>query len=324
MRSGARGDAVRDIQRRLLLAGHLTPGMVSPGLFCGATERAVAEFQRTRGLRSTGVCDPHTWQALMESSWSLGDRVLFHTAPMMRGDDVAEVQTVLGRLGFDAGRVDGIYGPDTAAAVAEFQHNCGLVVDGCCAGETAVALQRLSRHSGRGPGITTVREWETLSDERTVIHHRLVIGHFGGLGPLVRALARDLRNRGADIIILDDPEPLTQAAAANRFEAEAYLGLEASAASGGEVAYYGVPTFTSHGGLTLAHHIARRLRSGPFAPPHHISEIGLRLPILRETRMTAVMITLGPVRHVVDTAPVIAQLLGDALDAWLRLSPTDS
>ena len=37
------------------------------------------------------------------------------TAPNLRGEDVAELQRILARLGFDCGRVDGIYGPDTTA-----------------------------------------------------------------------------------------------------------------------------------------------------------------------------------------------------------------
>ena len=75
-------------------------------------------FQSARGLRSDGVCDEQTWTALVEASWRLGDRLLFLTSPNLRGDDVAELQSRLGRLGFDCGRVDGILGPRTAASVA--------------------------------------------------------------------------------------------------------------------------------------------------------------------------------------------------------------
>ncbi len=317
MRPGARGDAVRDVQRRLARAGFLPAGVVVPGVFCPATEQALSTFQQVRGLRCSGICDDNTWHTLVEASWSLGDRVLFHTSPMMRGDDIAEVQDILGRLGFDAGRVDGIYGPDTAAAVADFQRNCGLVVDGSCGRDTVVALQRLSRHSGQGPGVATVREIEQHRlGHRSLAHHRLVIGHFGGVGPVVRSLARVVRGRGAEVITLDDPDPHLQAQAANRFEAQAYVGLEAQAGPGAELAYYAVGSFTSGTGQSLAHHITRGLESGPFPPPLEVSTVGLRLPILRETRMTAVMITLGPVRHVVDQSGAIARVIADAFDEW--------
>ena len=88
----------------------------------------------------------------MEASWRLGDRVLVLTAPNMRGDDVAELQGTLGRLGFDCGRVDGILGPATVHAVEVFQRNCGILVDGVCGPVTVRALELLVRQSGTGPG----------------------------------------------------------------------------------------------------------------------------------------------------------------------------
>ena len=80
-------------------------------MFGASTERALAEFQAGRGLHVHGRCDESTWTALVEASYRLGDRMLVLSAPNMRGDDVAELQSVLARLGFDSGRVDGILGP---------------------------------------------------------------------------------------------------------------------------------------------------------------------------------------------------------------------
>ena len=79
-----------------------------------STQAAVCAFQQARGLTSTGVCDDLTWTALVEASWRLGDRHLYLRAPHLRGDDVAELQHRLGQFGFDAGRVDGIFGVETA------------------------------------------------------------------------------------------------------------------------------------------------------------------------------------------------------------------
>ena len=42
----------------------------------------------------------------------------------------------------------------------------------------------------------------------------------------------------------------------------------------------------------------------------------MRLPVLRETRMTAVVCSLGPVQRVVDAAPVIGDAVVEALAAW--------
>ena len=104
------------------------------------TEEAVRAFQTARGLRCDGRCDENTWTALVEASWKLGDRALFLTSPNLRGDDVAELQTRLGRIGFDCGRVDGILGPRTAVALEEFQSNCGTTSDGVCGPETVRTL----------------------------------------------------------------------------------------------------------------------------------------------------------------------------------------
>ena len=45
--------------------------------------------------------------------------MLYHRIPMMRGDDVAELQARLNSLGFDTGKVDGIFGPDTLAGLLD-------------------------------------------------------------------------------------------------------------------------------------------------------------------------------------------------------------
>jgi peptidoglycan hydrolase-like protein with peptidoglycan-binding domain len=97
-----------------------------------ATTAAIAGFQQARGLPSTGDCDAATWSALVESSWSLGARLLYLTSPHLRGDDVEQLQIRLARLGFHCGKADGIFGPRTAGGVTDFQQNMGLTVDGIC------------------------------------------------------------------------------------------------------------------------------------------------------------------------------------------------
>ena len=62
---------------------------------------------------------------------------------MLRGDDVAELQQRLCTLGFDTGRVDGIFGDATVRALDEFQRNAGLPVDGIVGGATLQELVRL-------------------------------------------------------------------------------------------------------------------------------------------------------------------------------------
>ena len=70
------------------------------GRFGPGTQAAVVDFQRHRGLPASGVCDTATWMALVEAGYRAGDRLLYLRSPMLRGDDVADLQRSLGALGF--------------------------------------------------------------------------------------------------------------------------------------------------------------------------------------------------------------------------------
>ena len=97
--------------------------------FTEKTKNSIIKFQEQRGLPVSGQCDQKTWDVLVENSFVLGDRLLYLSRPMLRGEDIAELQRSLGSLGFNPGKVDGIFGPDTQDAVELFQRNSGLVVD---------------------------------------------------------------------------------------------------------------------------------------------------------------------------------------------------
>ena len=284
-------------------------------MFCAATESALHSFQQARGLHPVGFCDETTWLALVEASWKLGDRLLVLTSPNMRGDDVAELQTMLARLGFDCGRPDGILGPATARALLDFQANCGLPADGVCGATSVQALRRVSSQTGDGPGVAAVRELEFLRRGMTSLSDcRLAIGQFGGLSTLTRILTRELRLAGATVISFDEPDVLEQARSTNQFGAHAYVGFESSAEEVAVAHFYQVPTFESTGGKTLAKRIVEGLVTVPGLSPQFT---GMRLPILRETKMPAVLCVIGPVRTSIDQAPAIAVAVLGALTAWV-------
>ncbi len=309
---------MRDLQRRLSAAGFLAPN-TQPGVFCPGTRTSVEQFQKVRGLRTTGACDEPTWQALVEASWTLGDRPLVLRSPNLRGDDVGELQSRLSRLGFDAGRVDAIFGPDTHRAICEFQRNCGLVEDGVCGVETIRLLVRLCRQTGDGPGVATVRELESLRVERHLADCRVLVGQFGGLGGVARQIIRHLRARGATVVHSDDLDASRQALAANRFDADVYIGLETAIEPTMSVAYYATEGFESVGGRQLADLLEHGLAGLSIAGG---SVSGMRLPILRETRMPAILCTLGPVRQVTDRGPEVAGVVAEAVECWIRRLPS--
>lgn len=324
LRRAASGDAVRDLQRRLSRAGH--PCTADPvGTFGPATEAAVRAFQERRGLRADGVCGLQTWASLVEAGLELGGRLLYLRSPMLRGDDVVELQRLLGGLGFDAGKVDGILGPRTADAITDFQRNAGLTTDGICGPDTVAALRRFSGGAeGHGPGSTvaTLREAERLRSELAHIAGlRVAVGEGGGLRALADALARALGDVGAVVAVLSHPDESSRAAAANAFEAAAFIALSLREDAGATCAFYATAGFESVGGRRLAELAAAELRDvdlpGGVADPH-----GMRLPVLRETRMPAIVVEVGPPSVAVARAPGIVAGLARAVVSWVA-APVD-
>ena len=67
-------------------------------------------------------------------------RLLKYTKPMLRGDDVKKLQTRLNAAGFDCGKIDGIFGKKTEAAVMAYQKAKKLTVDGIAGKNTVTKL----------------------------------------------------------------------------------------------------------------------------------------------------------------------------------------
>ncbi|HRU84180.1 MAG TPA: M14 family metallopeptidase [Eubacteriales bacterium] len=60
----------------------------------------------------------------------------------MSGTDVMEIQAMLQKIGYYAGPLDGIFGPQTQAAVIRFQRDFGLAPDGIIGPATHAAMER--------------------------------------------------------------------------------------------------------------------------------------------------------------------------------------
>ena len=65
LRRGARGEAVREMQKLLLSAGEALPRYGADGAFGNETIAAVKSFQRKNGLAVDGICGPKTWAKLL-------------------------------------------------------------------------------------------------------------------------------------------------------------------------------------------------------------------------------------------------------------------
>ena len=139
--SGAAVDEVHAVLQHLNLIGE-----PAPQTYDAITERAVRTFQQQRGLSVDGVVGDETYRAITAAKFTLGDRLLSLAAshPYV-GDDVATLQDRLLELGFDAGRVDGVFGPRTEAALKSLQREYGMPADGACGPGTLRALRQLGR-----------------------------------------------------------------------------------------------------------------------------------------------------------------------------------
>ena len=285
LRPGSRGEAVRDLQVRLGALGHDIP-RVETGVFGAATERVVRSFQEQRGLRVDGICGPQTWSAVVESGYRLGDRVLYRRRPMLRGDDVAELQRRLNGLGFDAGREDGILGDDTTRALVDFQRNMSLVTDGICGSATLAVLDRVGTLAEGS--VASVREREVLRQgPHRLEGRRVFVAAVPGFETLARAVAHGLATSGANTALdTSGADDAVLATEANRFQAHLFLAFRPGDAAGCRCSFFESGRFRSEAGHAIAQAISRELTAVLGGTP---CVAGRMYAVLRETRMAAVI-----------------------------------
>jgi N-acetylmuramoyl-L-alanine amidase len=285
LRPGSRGEAVRDLQVRLGALGHEIP-LVEAADYGPATESVVRAFQAARGLRVDGICGPQTWSAVVESGYRLGDRLLYRRRPMLRGDDVAELQRRLNGLGFDAGREDGILGDDTTRALVEFQRNMNLPTDGMCGASTLAVLGRVG---GLAAGsVASVREREALRrGPHRLEGRRVFVASAPGFENLAHLVVRGLVELGAGVALdatgAGDP---VLAAEANRYTADLFLAFRAGDDPGCRCSYYESGRFRSEAGHAVAEAVSQELAPILGGEP---CTAGRTYAVLRETRMAAVI-----------------------------------
>ena len=257
----------------------------------------------------------HTWATLVEAGLTLGDRPLYRSHPMLRGDDVAELQSRLCSLGFDTGRVDGIFGDGTAHAVGIFQRNVQLPVDGIAGRLTVDELIRVTARHQTLALVTPVREAERRRLEPPTLKGRHVgVGESGGLGSVAGALTRRLAGAGARVTLLGHPDESAQAAEANAACVDAVLALRLSPATlNCKISYWAGYATESARGRELAIEVSRH---APRVLGGTGTVEGMSLPILRETQMPAVIVEVGPLEAVIERSGALADALADAVTTW--------
>jgi N-acetylmuramoyl-L-alanine amidase len=319
LESGDIGPAVTDVQSRLSALGiDVLPD--EAGVFGAGTRAAVEAFQHRRGLRVDGACGPQTWAALVEAGFKLGDRFLYHRRAMLRGDDVAELQRRLSALGFDVGRVDGIFGNRTASGLAEFQRNLGLPVDAILGADTLAELRRVNPLREVQELVSAVRDRDQLRHlPKTLLGRRIAVGEEGGLDALASAVRRGLHRAGANAVPVLHPDGSAQAAAANSAGAEVYMGLRLDPSTARcTTSHYSGYRYESTGGRRLAELVQKRVPAVLDIEPSEPE--GMSFPVLRATRMPAVVCEMGPASLVVERTQAVASALVQSLAEWATRS----
>ena len=308
-------------------------------------------FQQTHGLKADGIIGPQTWARLLEAQWNLGEReLLFTPEALMRGRDVTALQRRLSDLGFNCGRVDGIFGPRTDIALREFQENLGLDVDGVCGAKTVSAFQGLAR-AITGGRAERLRDAHTFDGQRTGLAGKVIVldpGHGGedagstANNVIERDVVADIAVRlerllsQQDVVVLMTRPPQAFAGAvpddearalfANSQQADAVLSLhldecDSPLASGVAAFYFGGGRFGGHSetGQILAWKLVESLSSTTGLT--NLRAHTRQWDLLRLTTMPAVRLYMGYVTNAGDSAKfadetfreLVAQSLTSAL-----------
>jgi len=312
IRRGDTGAAVAEVRARLAHLGFLEypTSIADAARFDDDLDAAVRAFQQERGLSVDGIVGPDTYRRLDQARWRLGDRVL-HYVPghLMAGDDVLDLQRRLTELGFDSGRLDGLFGPRTDTAVREFQRSVGELADGTCGPSTFRSFERLVRTISGGDA-ASLRDRVRLAALRTGIADKVVVLDIGrGPGAEISwSIAQRVEGRlgalGTQVLLSGSrPEPslddeLQRADFANRTGADVFISLDCDTVpsprpNGLATFYYGDPNSGVHSlsGRLLAELIQDELiaRSSLLDLRTHARSWDL----LRLTRMPAVRLVIG-------------------------------
>ena len=161
LKLGSRGEAVLELQAALKLLGFY-PDTVD-GIFSQSTAIAVSQFQEAAGLAADGIVGQDTWNRLFPPAPSAIENPIAN-APVtadnseinpqaqptnfpvlrrrMRGPAVRDLQERLRAKGFLRVSADGVFGPETQAAVKAAQRQYQLPADGIVGRATWEALLR--------------------------------------------------------------------------------------------------------------------------------------------------------------------------------------
>jgi N-acetylmuramoyl-L-alanine amidase len=271
----------------------------------------------------------------------------------MAGDDVATLQQRLLDMGFDCGRVDGLFGVETEQSLREFQRNIGVAADGTCGPATFKALTQLTR-TVVGGSPHAMRDSEAITRAGPALAGKLVIidparSEGGGRadhttvydiatrleGRLSATGASAFLTRGPESAAADGPSEEDQASFANAAGADLLISLHVNRhpnpeASGVATYFYGNDEYGHHSavGERLADLVQREICARTDLVDCRVHP--KTWDVLRRTRMPAVRVEVGYLSHAGDAArladPAFRDTLAEAIGAAVQrlyLAPED-
>ncbi|MFV0532188.1 MAG: N-acetylmuramoyl-L-alanine amidase [Cumulibacter sp.] len=290
------------------------------------------QFQQERGLAATGRLDADTYRELLGAQYRLGDRLLRRATPMLRGDDVRDLQHQLAELGFHHGNVDGIFGPTTKQSLSSFQADYGLLADGVCGpiavralhnllpkvtGGSPAALASYAYRMNTGPGLAgryIVLDPVQSSDR--------VADSF--ISTVTESARDQLERLGANALLAqgvgEELSATERSLRANQVGAEIYLSLDVAThssphAEGVAAYYFGSLRGSSQVGRELAGLLQREVSART-----DFTDLGEHprvLETLRATRMPSIHLELGYLSNPFDRARMSDPVVVDAVTAAL-------
>lgn len=176
-RFGDKGDAVKEIQKRLATAGYYHFDL--DGVFGSRTKDAVENYQKDTGLQIDGIIGEKTYEQLAGVSLKVKNEIKtennlltpvfaaneemeipspniittvtkaekndLNTVDLLKNGDtgqaVKDLQRLLKNKGYYSQRIDGTFGPVTEAAIRNYQINNSLTVDGIAGKRTILHLK---------------------------------------------------------------------------------------------------------------------------------------------------------------------------------------
>jgi len=139
-RDEADRELVRAIQRELAQRGY--GPLAADGAMGLTTRAAIMAFEHDQGLALTGIASEHTLKRILLGASGTGDAGRAGEVRSTQAEEVVRaVQQWLAALDYGRGRADGRLGPDTVAAIREFEQDKGIVPRGRVSAELVVRLK---------------------------------------------------------------------------------------------------------------------------------------------------------------------------------------